>query len=198
MTRLARHVRRTADGRPGSGRGRVATRAPRAVHRSLPGATDSRVIRDGPETKPCGPRRERVAATGWTDASRAGARARRGEPLEDASGGRARCRISDLDTSTTQRPWCGAGRPDPKRRRDGVARVFVPAGAWYQAWWGATRIGLPAVGAAGGTGWYSKAVPGPQHRALPGTTTRWNRCGMVVTSRPSATSAPAAVPSAAR
>jgi demethylmenaquinone methyltransferase/2-methoxy-6-polyprenyl-1,4-benzoquinol methylase len=31
---------------------------------------------------------------------------------------------------------------------------FVPAGAWYPAWWGWTRIGLPAVGAAGGPGWY--------------------------------------------
>jgi demethylmenaquinone methyltransferase / 2-methoxy-6-polyprenyl-1,4-benzoquinol methylase len=31
---------------------------------------------------------------------------------------------------------------------------FVPAGAWYPAWWAWTRIGLPAVGAAGGPGWY--------------------------------------------
>jgi demethylmenaquinone methyltransferase/2-methoxy-6-polyprenyl-1,4-benzoquinol methylase len=31
---------------------------------------------------------------------------------------------------------------------------FVPAGAWYPAWWTWTRIGLPAVGAAGGPGWY--------------------------------------------
>jgi demethylmenaquinone methyltransferase/2-methoxy-6-polyprenyl-1,4-benzoquinol methylase len=31
---------------------------------------------------------------------------------------------------------------------------FVPAGAWYPAWWAWTRIGLPAAGLAAAGGWY--------------------------------------------
>jgi demethylmenaquinone methyltransferase/2-methoxy-6-polyprenyl-1,4-benzoquinol methylase len=30
----------------------------------------------------------------------------------------------------------------------------VPRGAWYPAWWGWTRIGLPAAGLVAGGGWY--------------------------------------------
>jgi demethylmenaquinone methyltransferase/2-methoxy-6-polyprenyl-1,4-benzoquinol methylase len=32
---------------------------------------------------------------------------------------------------------------------------FVPAGAWYPAWWAWTRIGLPAAGLVAGGGWYA-------------------------------------------
>jgi len=31
---------------------------------------------------------------------------------------------------------------------------FVPAGAWYPAWWAWTRVGLPAGGLVAGAGWY--------------------------------------------
>jgi demethylmenaquinone methyltransferase/2-methoxy-6-polyprenyl-1,4-benzoquinol methylase len=44
----------------------------------------------------------------------------------------------------------------PIRPGGGMASLefFVPAAAWYPPWWAWTRIGLPAVGAAGGPGWY--------------------------------------------
>jgi demethylmenaquinone methyltransferase/2-methoxy-6-polyprenyl-1,4-benzoquinol methylase len=32
---------------------------------------------------------------------------------------------------------------------------FVPAGAWYPAWWAWTRVGLPAGGLFAGGGWYA-------------------------------------------
>ena len=66
----------------------------------------------------------------------------------------------------------------------------VPAGAWYPAWWAWTRIGLPAVGAAGGPAGIAPAASWGRASSASGTTTRWNRCWAGGTMPASATSAP--------